>query len=495
MTIPMSKKVQVLPGVVPGGGAVSSQNGLVVTQDTSVPPGQILDLTSATAVSNWFGPSSPEATLAANYFPGIVNGGQLPYDLKFIGYALTAAPAGVYGASVANLTLSALQSLSGTLIVTTAALHTSATINLATATSFANAAALMTAGFTSPDFAITYDATRQRFVLLTTATGPTVSCSPVTGTLAAAVGLDASVGAFNQATGVAADTPASVMARATALTTNWMTFTTSYAAVIADRLAYAAWNSGQNFQYAYVAWDEEAASIVANNPASFGAQVFAQPYQGTAPLYGTVATAGAAMGWAASINFSVQNGRTNFDSRQFVAGTPATVTDEPTSDALDSNHYSYIGAFANSANTYTTAVNGFLSGSFLWLDTYVDQIYLNRQLQLSLYEALLAYNSIPYNQDGYTELYRAGADVANQGVISGIIRQGVTLSQSQAQQVNAQAGRDIAGILQTQGWYLLIGDPANVAQARANRTSPSAKFWYTDGGSIQQITINSTAVI
>lgn len=495
MTIPMSKKVTVLPGVVPGGGAVSSQNGLVVTQDQSVPPGQILDLTSALAVSNWFGPASPEATLAANYFPGIVNGGQLPYDLKFVGYATAATPAGVYGASVANLTLAALQTLTGTLIVTTAALHTSSAINLSTATSFANAATIMTAAFTSPDFAIVYDAQRQRFVLTTTATGPTAACSPITGTLAASVGLAASSGAFNQAVGTAADTPTSVMNRAVGLTTNWMTFTTSYAAVIADRLSYAAWTSGQNFQYAYMAWDQEAASIVPTNAAAFGSQVFAAPYQGTAPIYGTVATAGASMGWAASINFSVQNGRTNYDSRQFAAGTPATVTDLPTSNALDSNFYSYIGAFANSANTYTTATNGFLSGSFLWLDTYVDQIYLNRQIQLALYNALLAYNSIPYNQDGYTELYRAVADVANQGVISGIIRTGVTLSQSQAAQVDAQAGRTISTTLQTQGWYCLIGDPANVAQARANRTSPSCKFWYTDGGSVQQITINSTAVI
>lgn len=495
MTIPISKKVTVIPGVVPGGGAVSSQNGLVVTQDPSVPAGQILDLTSALAVSNWFGPNSPEATLANNYFPGIVNGGQLPFDLKFVGYQTAASAAGVFGASVANLTLAALQSLTGTLIVTTAALHTSSTINLSAATSFANAATIMQAAFTSPDFTISYDAQRQRFVLLTTATGPTAACSPITGTLAASVGFAASSGAFNQAAGVNADTPASVMNRAVSLTTNWMTFTTSYAAVIADRLAYAAWNSGQNFQYAYMAWDQEAASIVPNNPASFGAQVFALPDQGTAPIYGTVATAGASMGWAASINFGVQNGRTNYDSRQFAAGTPATVSDQPTSAALDSNFYSYIGAFANAANNYTIAVNGYLSGSFLWLDTYVDQIYLNRQIQLALFNALLAYNSIPYNQDGYTELYRAVADVANQGVTAGIIRTGVTLSQSQALQVDTSAGRTISTTLQTQGWYCLFGDPANVAQARANRTSPTAKFWYTDGGSIQQITINSTAVI
>lgn len=495
MTIPVSKKVTVLPGVVAGGGQASSLGGLVVSQDTSIPPGQQLDFISALAVSNWFGPNAPETLIANNYFPGIVNGGQLPYDLKFSAYLLAAAPAGVYGASTAALTLSALQSLTGTLIVTTAALHTSSVINLSAATSFANAATIMTAAFTSPDFAITYDAVRQRFLLLTTSTGPTAACSPVTGTLAASIGLAASVGAYNQAVGVAADTPASAMNRAIAASTNWGTFTTSYAAVIADREAYGAWNSGQNFQYMYVSWDLDAASIVPNNSASFGAVAFATPYQGVLPIYGGADSAGAMQAWAASTNFSVANGRTNLDSRQFLSGVAPVVNDATTAAALDSNHYTYIGGYANQANTYTIATNGAVSGQFLWSDTYLDQIYLNRELQRALFEALLAYNSIPYNQDGYTELYRAAVDVIDAAVTSGIIRAGVTLSQTQAQEINTQAGRVIDPIVSTRGWYLLFGDPANVAQARQNRTSPTASLWYTDGGSIQQITIASRAII
>lgn len=495
-TIPISQVVSILPGVIAGGGAASKLSGLVVTQDTSIPPGQIKSFFTAQDVANWFGPSSNEAAMAAQYFPGIVNGGQLPAEYKFSGYALAATPAGVFGAQLGSLTLAQLQAFSGTLIVTTDVLRTSSTINLATATSFANAAELMTAGFTTPNFTISYDDTRGRFVLQTTGTGPSAVCSAITGTLASNVLLSAASGAYNVAAGFAADTPASAMNRILPLDGNWGTFTTSYAATLSDRLAYAAWNSGQNYQFLYIGWDTDSASIIPNNNASFGAQIDAAPYQGALATYGTHVQAGAYQGYAASINFNVPNGRTNLAFRQFNGAPPATATDLATANALLSNHYTYIGAYANAANNYTIAYNGDISGAFLWVDTYLDQIYLNRELQRSLFEAMLAYNSLPYNQDGYTGLYRAGVDVIDAAVTSGIIRAGVTLSQSQKQQINTQAGgRQIADVVSTRGWYLLIGDPANVAQARQNRTSPTAYLWYADGGSVQQLTVRSIAVI
>lgn len=494
-TIPISQIVQMNPGVISAGGAASKLTGLVVTQDTSVAPGQVLDFFTASDVQKWFGVGSNEDLISQPYFAGIVNGGQLPYDLKFCRYSTTAMPAGVYGAQL-SVTLAQLKAFSGTLIVTTSATFTSATINLSSATDFNNAAALMTAGFTSPDFAITYDANRGRFLLLTTATGATVNCSAVTGTLATNVGLSAAAGAFLQATGVAADTAiGTAVARAMVQTVNFGTFTTAWAAILSDRTALAQWNSGQNYQFLYVAWDTDTADVTANNPASFGATVFNANYQGTLPIYGTGAQAGAAMGYAASINYNIQNGRTALAFRQSTFGVAATASDLGTANALLSNNYTYVGAYANAANNYTIFYNGKVSGSFLWADTYLDQIYLNRELQRALFEALLAYNSIPYNQDGYTALYRAGVDVINAAVTSGIIRAGVTLSQSQANQIDSQAGRAISSIVQSRGWYLLIADPANPAQARQNRTSPTAQLWYTDGGSVQQLVVQSKAVI
>lgn len=494
-TIPISQIAQVIPSVIGAGGAASRLVGVVLTQDTSIPPGQPKTFFLAADADSWFGPSTPETTAADNYFPGIVNGGQLPYSLTYARYALAATPAGSYGANLGSLTLAQLQAFTGTLIVTTSALFTSSSINLSTATSFANAAALMTAAFTTPDFAITYDTARNRFLLLTTATGPSATSTDVSGTLAANVGLAQSAGAFIQTAGVAADTPSSAMSRLITQTTNWGSFTHAWSATLSDRLLFAQWNSGQNFQYWYLGWDADAADLTPNNAASFGAQVLAAPYQGTTPVYGTVATAAAFMGYAASINYNVTNGRTTLAFRQFTAGTPATVNTLANANALLTNGYTYIGAYANAANQYTIAYNGKTSGSFLWSDTYLDQIYLNRELQRANFEALLAYNSIPYNSDGYAELYQAALDVIDAAVTSGIIRAGVTLTNSQAQQINAAAGRQISDVVQSRGWYYLIGDPANVGQARQNRTSPAATLWWTDGGSVQQLNVNSVTII
>jgi hypothetical protein len=494
-TIPISEIVTMQPGVVDGGGAPSLITGLVLTQDPSVPLGDVLIFGLTNDVIDWFGPESPEATLATYYFPGTVNGGQLPFDLQFARYDASPSPAEVFGAQL-NITLAQLKALTGTLIVTTAALHTSSTINLSAATDFNSAAALMLAGFTSPDFTITYDAQRGRFLLATTATGSTVEVSPVTGTLADGVGLSAASGAVLQGQGAAGDTTiGAALDRALNSTTNFGTFTTAWVPAIADRLALAQHNSTLNFEFLYVSYDLEAASTIANNTAAFGSQVFAAPYQGTLPLYGDQTTAGAAMGYAAAINFDVPNGRATLAFRQSAAGAPATASSVATSRALLSNNYTYIGAYANAANNYTIFYDGKCSGEFLWTDTYLDQIYLNRELQRAFFESMLAYNSLPYNADGYTAEYRAGVDVIDAAITSGIIRAGVTLSQNQQQLVNSQAGRVISDMLQSVGWYLLIGDPANPAQARQNRTSPAAALWYCDGGSIQKLNVASRAVI
>ena len=395
-----------------------------------------------------------------------------------------------------RLWLAELKTHTGTLIVTTASTHTSTTIDLSTATDFANAASLMLAAFTTPDFTITYDQQRQRYLVDTIATGVTAEITAITGTLADVVGLSAAAGASLQAQGTAADaTIGDAINRLLQGYTNFGTLTTDWEPSLTDRLALAQWNSGENYQFIYVAYDTDAASTVVNNAASFGAQVFAAPYQGTLPVYGGAAQAGAMMGWAASVNYNLPNGRTNLAERQFNAGTPATATDLATANALLSNNYTYIGAYANQANNYTIAFDGKMSGAFLWADTYLNQIYLNRELQRANFETMLAYRSIPYNQDGYTALYNGSLPVAEAAKTSGIIRAGVTLTSSQKLQVDTAAGRTVSDTLQTVGWYLLVTDPANPGQARQNRTSPFMAFWYCDGGSVQRINLSSTAVI
>ena len=62
-------------------------------------------------------------------------------------------------------------------------------------------------------------------------------------------------------------------------------------------------------------------------------------------------------------------------------------------------------------------------------------------------------------------------------------------SSDRAYALNASAGKPIADVIGTQGWYLNITDPG--ATARIARTSPNMTFYYADGGSIQQIKLAS----
>ena len=58
--------------------------------------------------------------------------------------------------------------------------------------------------------------------------------------------------------------------------------------------------------------------------------------------------------------------------------------------------------------------------------------------------------------------------------------------------MNQAAGRDVSTTIEQQGYYLQILDPG--AQVRGNRGTPIINFWYTDGGIIQGITVNSVEV-
>ncbi len=491
--IPISQIVQINPRVIGAGGAQGSLDGLLVTQSAGVPVGQLLTFFNASDVSDYFGPASSEYAAAQVYFAGIIDGGQQPASLNIGRYALDATGAAVFGATL-NLSLAQLQALSGVLTVTTDTARTSSTINLSAATSFANAASLMTAGFTSPDFAITYDAQRRRFVLTTTATGETATVSAVTGSLSNGVGLSAAAGAYQQASGSAADTADSAMTRLANLSGNWGIFTTAWAADEDDRLALAAWNSAQQFQFIYAPWDTDAAGLTANNPASFGNIVHATPYQNVVPVYGQLAHAMAVLAWGASTNFQAIEGRTTLAFRQPVAAIADQVSNLADASALLSNGYTYLGAYASTANTYAVFYNGSAAGQFEWADTALGQIALRRNLQQALFETLLAYRSLPYNAEGYNAIYQGAQDVIGQFVQNGVIRAGVTLNASQRAVINSQAGFDIAGQVSDLGWYLQVTDPLTTT-VRTERGSPTVNFWYCDGGSIQKIVVSSTTVL
>ncbi len=146
-SIPASQLVNVLPSVLSAGGNPLSLNAVMLTDSTRVPIGTVQAFATADDVGAFFGLSSIEATLAAIYFNGFDRAASLPSTLYFSQYNTAAVGAYLRSGSFAGVTLAELNALSGLLtIVINGVSVTSANINLAGATSFSNAAALVEAG-------------------------------------------------------------------------------------------------------------------------------------------------------------------------------------------------------------------------------------------------------------------------------------------------------------------------------------------------------------
>jgi hypothetical protein len=344
---------------------------------------------------------------------------------------------------------------------------------------------------------VTFDSVSNAFVITGGTPGATGTISAASGTLAPSLYLTIATGA-TLSQGAAALTPATAMPAIIAQTTNWATFTTltdpdgGYGN--AQKQAFAAWNTatGPN-QFIYVAWDTDVTAPASNAATtSLGYILKNNGNSGTEVIWGIDNTKAAFfMGTTASINFNAQNGRITFAYKGQSGLAPDVVTLQAYNNLL-ANGYNCYASVATAAQNFQFYQNGTITGPYNWADSYVNQIWLNAALQLSLLQLLATVNAIPYNSAGIALQYGACLTPITNALNFGAINTGVALTASQAAQVNNAAGLNIASILQTTGWYLQIL-PANGTQRAARATNP-ATLWYLDGGSVQQITLSSIAI-
>lgn len=274
-----------------------------------------------------------------------------------------------------------------------------------------------------------------------------------------------------------------------------------------QKLAFAAWNNSVPDEFLYAMWDTDITPTESGTATGSAGYIVTQQlnYEGTAPIYepGNLWHAAFLMGAIASINFAETNGRTNLKFRT-QAGLAAGVTTETAAVNLAANGYNCVGAVATASQQFIYFRNGSVSGKFLWIDSYIDQIWLNANMQQTLLELLTSVGSIPYNPQGYNMISGAltggatepvplpPASPVAEALNFGAIRSNVPLSASQVEEVNNAAGIPIDSVLSTRGWYLQILPPT--AQVRAARGTPVCNFWYTDGQSVNQISLNSIEV-
>lgn len=492
MTIPASDIVVVNPGVVGSGGNPLALNGVILSTNTLLPTAAVRSFASPDAVKAFFGAASAEYAIAQVYFLGFDNSTIKPGTLYFSPYVNTARAAWLQSGNLSAMSLTDLQALSGVLTVTIDGVaKTSSSISLATASSFSDAASTIDAGFVSGDVTVTWNPVNSTFLFTSPTTGAASTMGFATGTLSAGLMLTSATGAI-LSQGADADTPATAMDAVKASTQNWVDFMTMWEPVIEDKEAFAVWTNAQNQRFMYVCWDTDAQAIVNGSATCFGAIAKSLQYDGVVPVYNTKELAAFMLGTVASIDFSRLNGRITsaFKSQ---SGFVPTVTDQQIAANLLENGYSFYGAYATANDQFNFLYNGQMSGKWSWVDTFVDQVYLNAQFQLALLSLLTTVKSIPYNESGYSLIRAAMIDPISQAINFGSIRTGITMSAQQKAVVNQAAGMDVSTIIEQQGYFLQILDPG--AQVRGNRGTPVINFWYTDGGAVQKITVASIDIM
>jgi hypothetical protein len=586
-TIPASLFVNVVPSVLPAGGAALDVNCVVMTEGTRVPVGSVYSFGSAAAVADFFGSSSAEAIIAGGgtnlgggYFAGFTNSDALPGSLLFAQYPKAAVQAYLQSGNVgASLTIAQLQAITGTLLAVVDGVSRNAgTIDLSAAASYSAAAATLQTDFnaslatianltgvisgstltasavtgviapgqqlvgagiaasiyvvsqlggtpggagsyqlsasnpvgseamTTKPFpvAVTYDSQSGGFLVKSGVSGSFSTIAFATGTAAAGLLMTQATGAV-LSQGSNALTPSQAMELVVAQTTNWVTYlnaTNPDSSGNALKLAFAAWKNAYPNRYAYICWDTDVlARSAPPQVTTLGALLDANGDSGTFLLSELTDLNQAAFvaGAAASIDFEEVAGRITFAFKG-QAGLTADVTSGQTAINLCGNPqnadefgngYNYYGAVGSAATNFLWLQRGVVTGSFRWFDSYINQVVMNNTFQGALLNLQSNAKSIPYTVSGDNLIETALADPIAQFLAFGAFAPG-DITNAQKVAVNNAAGADVANSLQTQGYYLQVL-PASGTQ-RASRTSPPAKFWYLDRGSVQAITLDSIAL-
>lgn len=354
-------------------------------------------------------------------------------------------------------------------------------------------------GSVATPLSVSFDSVSGAFVIASGITGVAATVAYATGTLATPIFLTQATGAVISQ-GAAATNPNTFMSALAQQNQNWASFTTTFdpdnGSGNAIKLQFAQWNNLQDNRYLYVAWDTDVSPTV-TVPAtdSLGQLLKAGNISGTFPLYdptdANATIAAFVLSIGASIDFNQLNGRITYKFKGQTGLIP-TVGNQSEANNLRANGYNFYGVWATAADQFIGISDGVVSGPFKFADAYINEIWLNNNLQLALMTLLFQINAVPYNAAGYALIEQSCASAIQAGLNFGAFSKGVLLSSLQIAEVNNAAGVAIDRILFAQGWYFQVV-PAT-AQIRANRQSPECTFWYCDAGAVHQINLASVEI-
>lgn len=349
---------------------------------------------------------------------------------------------------------------------------------------------------------VAFDSVSGAFVITSGITGVASSIAFATGTTAAGLLLTSATGAVISQ-GAPALTPSAFMSSLVVTNAAWANFMTIFdpdgGGGNAQKQLFSGWKNTQNNRFAYFCWDPDASPAASSNASSSLGQIFKSNndsgtlliWEGGGPA--TTADTGLcafALGWAAAINYNQTNGRATFAFKS-QAGLLANVTDPTTAGNLLANGYNFYGAYGSATQTFVWEYNGSVTGLFAWIDSFETQIWMNTFFQAQFLTLFANSLSVPFTAAGINLIQQTAQAVIQPALAFGAFAPN-TLTASQIAQVNAQAGANISGPLQSQGYYLQVNLPAQTVQAA--RGPWTIIFWYIDRNSVQQLNLSSVMI-
>ncbi|EJT9140530.1 DUF3383 family protein [Salmonella enterica] len=254
MPIPLSKDVQINPGVLAVAGNAVDLNGLLLTGNPLLPVGGVVPFSSPDDVAAYFGALSDEYARAQLYFQGFKNATKTPGQLLFSRFNLAASAAWLRSGSFKGVTIEQLQKLSGTLTLSINGKSASAEVNFNGVTSFAAAATALQTALTAAVATVVFDTTQNAFVI--TAAGAKPESTTITfgsGSAAEPLKVTSNTGAVISQGAPVSDVPDTMVAIKDA-SQQWAGFSTVSEVTDEQHLAFSAWANGQGKRYFYVAW-------------------------------------------------------------------------------------------------------------------------------------------------------------------------------------------------------------------------------------------------
>ena len=503
MAISASNIVSVVPRILTGTGSDLVFNGMVFSKDSHLPVGTPVVFSSSSDVADYFGDASNEYEFASVYFGGYQNSQIKPSSLYFYRHCEDDVAPFVRGAELTPAdALAGLKKISAGdfTIELSGKQYSAGTIDLSAITSLSDAAqivqsALRALGEIEEVTALTvaFDATNNKFTLTSGATGEEVSVTCPVGDVAVAMGFDAETCTISA--GSKAQTLTATINSLTKAFQNFVTYTTIWEASDDEAMELAKWastNASAGTCYLYVLWDSSKANLDSANTTVIAEKLKAENIGATAVVYPSYNIAAFVMGTAASIAWDNTNGTLTFAFKS-QDGLGADVNTTSDANALDGHGVNYIGDFATRNDDFVLFYNGQMLGSWEWIDTYLNSIWLCNALQVQIMSGFTSVRRAPYNERGYSMVRSWCRDVINRAITNGVIDAGVTLNETQKSSLVEELGGDYSNEIYNNGYYLQVQDAT--ANTRQQRKSPPCNLVYTYGGAIQKLSLPAIAVV